>query len=94
MDSTDEKQEDVLVSPSSQDKLYDVSLLAKLNLDCEEGSLGLRFYVVKTHRRELFPKMKAQFPTRRKQSSGFTGDAGTICYDLACSFNYWLTLIT
>ena len=75
MNSKDDEKEHVLVSESSQDK-YDVSFVAKLNLDAEEGQLGLKFYVVKTHRRELFPKMKAEVP-RRKQSSGFAGDSGT-----------------
>jgi hypothetical protein len=74
MNSTDGQHEHVLVSTSSQDK-YDVSLVAKLDVDADEGQLALKFYVVKTHRRELFPKMKAEFP-RRKQSSGFTGDTG------------------
>ena len=74
MNSKDDQKEYALVSPSSQDK-YDVTLVAKLDLDAEEGQLGLKFYVVKTHSRELFPKMKAEFP-RRKQSTGFTGDAG------------------
>lgn len=65
------QQGHVLVSLSSQDK-YDVSLVAKLDLDAEEGQLGLKFYIVKTHRREVFPKMKSE-PPRRKQSSGFSG---------------------
>jgi hypothetical protein len=81
MNSKDERQEHVLVSTLSQEKC-DVSLVAKLDLDAEDGKLGLKFYVVKTHRRELFPKMKAELP-RRKQSSGFTGDTGT----LRCKLN-------
>ncbi|XP_028404501.1 KICSTOR complex protein SZT2-like [Dendronephthya gigantea] len=86
MNSQDDKEEHVLVSSSqdkkqghvlafsSQDK-YDVSLLAKLNLDGEEGQLGLKFYVVKTNHREIFPKMNQEY-SRRKQSSGFIGDTG------------------
>lgn len=81
MNSKDDKQEHVLVSPSSHDRVYDVSLLAKLDVDAEEGHLGLKFYVVKTHRRELFPKTKAEVP-RRRQSSGFTGDTGCVAMRL------------
>lgn len=69
-----EDQEHVLVCSKSQNKLYEVSLLAKLNPNAEENVLGLKFFVVMTHRRELFPKMKAEFP--RKKSSGFAGEAG------------------
>ena len=91
MNSTDGQHEHVLVSTSSQDK-YDVSLVAKLDVDADEGQLALKFYVVKTHRRELFPKMKAEFP-RRKQSSGFAGDTGKKINPLEFEYSKWLVAL-
>ena len=86
MNSKDNEKEYVLVFASYSDK-YEVSLVAKLNLDAEEGQLGMKFYVVKTHRRELFPKVKTDVP-RRKQSSGFTGDSGTTSTYLLVDSNF------
>ena len=84
LNSQDDKQEHVLVLSLPQDK-YDVSLLAKLNLDAEEGLLGLKFFVVKTHRREIFPKMKMEKEySRRKRSSGFNGDTGREIFEYNC----------
>lgn len=83
MNSKDDEKEYVLVFASYPDK-YEVSLVAKLNLDAEEGQLGVKFYVVKTHLREIFPKVKTDVPCR-KQSSGFTGDSGTSTYLLVDS---------
>ena len=75
MNTKDGKQEHALVSTSFQDQ-YEFSLVAKLDLQADEGQLGLKFYVVKSNRQQIFPKMKPEI-SRRKQSSGFTGDTGT-----------------
>jgi hypothetical protein len=80
MDSKDGRHENVLVSTSCQDQ-YEFSLVAKLNLDADEGQLGLKFYIVKSNRQQLFPKMKPEI-SRRKQSSGFVGDTGILNYKL------------
>ena len=61
--------EHVLVSRSPQNKVYDVSLLAKLHREKEGQSLSLKFFVVMTHRRELFPKMKAEMSHRKDSAS-------------------------
>ena len=76
MNDKEEKPEHVLISTSAEKTQYDVSLLVKLGPTVEGNVLSMKFFVVMTHRRELFPKMKPE-SRHRKISSGFSGEAGT-----------------
>lgn len=77
MNATENVTEHVLVLKQEQDKYY-ISVIAKLDTDALEGHLGLKFYVVKTHGRQVFPKMKpANDILWRKQSSSSITETGS-----------------